>query len=179
MRLGIIDGSTVKTVGEHTALFPNTSFPRTGIPASFLTENNAKEVKIPTYDTKTQKLNKIAPVIDGDYIREYEIKKVKIPTYDTKTQKLSSITPVIDGDYVKEYEVVSLTTEEKTTVDNQQWDTVRKDRNVRLEVCDWTQITDSPLTDEKKTEWQTYRTALRDITKQSNPFNITWPTEPS
>ena len=147
MRLGIIDGSTVKTVGEHTALFPNTSFPRTGIPASFLTENNAKEVKIPTYDTKTQKLKEIAPVIDGDYIRQYE--------------------------------VAALEPEEKTVVNNQQWDTIRKDRNVRLEVCDWTQITDSPLTDGKKTEWQTYRQSLRDITQQVDPFDITWPTMPS
>ena len=147
MKLGIIDGSTVKTVGDHTQLFPNTSFPRTGIPASFLTENNAKEVKIPTYDTKTQKLNEISPVIDGDYI--------------------------------KEYEVLSLTTEEKTEIDNQQWNIVRQDRNTRLQSSDWTQITDSPLTDEKKTEWQTYRTALRDITKQNDPFNITWPNNPN
>ena len=147
MKIAIIDGSTVKSVGEHTELFPNTSFPDTGVSSSFLTENNAKQVTI--------------------------------PTYDSKTQKLSAISPVIDGDYVKEYEVVSLTTEEKTTVDNQQWNTVRKDRNVKLQDSDWTQIIDSPLTDEKKTEWQTYRQSLRDITKQSDPFNITWPTEPS
>ena len=147
MRIGIIDGSTVKTVGEHTALFPNTSFPKTGISDSFLTENNAKQVEL--------------------------------PTYNLATQKLSSITPVIDGHYIKEYEVVSLTTEEKTEIDNQQWNIVRTNRNMKLEESDYTQITDSPLTDEKKTEWQTYRQSLRDITKQSDPFNITWPTEPS
>lgn len=27
--------------------------------------------------------------------------------------------------------------------------------------------------------WRTYRQALRDITKQSNPSNLTWPTKPS
>jgi hypothetical protein len=27
--------------------------------------------------------------------------------------------------------------------------------------------------------WRTYRQALRDITKQSDPSNLTWPTKPS
>ncbi len=68
------------------------------------------------------------------------------------------------------------TTAEKT---NTQWNAVRTQRTGKLKTSDWTQGADSPLTDSKKTEWVTYRQALRDITKQSDPFNITWPTEPS
>lgn len=62
---------------------------------------------------------------------------------------------------------------------DEKWTYVRFDRNILLKECDWTQMTDSPLTSEKKTEWATYRQQLRDITSQSDPFNIIWPTEPS
>jgi len=55
-------------------------------------------------------------------------------------------------------------------------------RLAKLYQSDWTQGTDSPLTDEKKAEWVTYRQALRDITIPSDldlPTNFVWPTEPS
>ena len=60
----------------------------------------------------------------------------------------------------------------------EQWVIVRGKRKGRLESCDWTQLGDIPLTVEKKTEWATYRQALRDITTQPDPFSITWPVEP-
>lgn len=57
---------------------------------------------------------------------------------------------------------------------------VRNERNRRLSNSDWTQFSDSPLTDEKKTEWQTYRQTLRDITNGfDNDTEINWPSEPS
>ena len=68
------------------------------------------------------------------------------------------------------------TTAEKTAAE---WNFVRTQRTKLLKASDWTQNADSPLTDSKKAEWVTYRQALRDISKQSDPFNITWPTEPS
>ena len=55
-------------------------------------------------------------------------------------------------------------------------------RLAKLYKSDWTQGTDSPLTDEKKAEWITYRQALRDITIPSDlalPTDFVWPTEPS
>lgn len=61
---------------------------------------------------------------------------------------------------------------------NAKWYDVRGERNFLLSSSDWTQGNDSPLTDEKKTEWATYRQALRDITNQADPTNITWPTKP-
>ena len=62
--------------------------------------------------------------------------------------------------------------------DPEQWKVVRGERNKKLLSCDWTQLDDVPITSEKKTEWETYRQALRDVTTQSDPFNITWPTPP-
>ena len=62
----------------------------------------------------------------------------------------------------------------------------REERNKLLSLCDWTQVSDSPLTDTKKTEWATYRQALRDLPANSTPSldedgnlqGITWPTKP-
>jgi hypothetical protein len=41
---------------------------------------------------------------------------------------------------------------------------LRTERNCLLKDSDWTDLPNTPLTDEKKSEWQTYRTNLRDIT---------------
>lgn len=57
---------------------------------------------------------------------------------------------------------------------------VRSARNQALDDSDWTQFADSPLTDAKKAEWQTYRQQLRDLpTSNTNPFDIDFPAEPS
>ncbi len=67
---------------------------------------------------------------------------------------------------------------------------LRRHRNIRLQECDWTQGADSPLSDSKKAEWQTYRQALRDITKTHVPSVVVgttlldidavpWPTKPT
>ena len=41
---------------------------------------------------------------------------------------------------------------------------LRVERNGLLKDSDWTDLPNTPLTDEKKSEWQIYRTNLRDIT---------------
>ena len=57
---------------------------------------------------------------------------------------------------------------------------LRHYRNVLLRESDWTQFTDSPLTDSKKNEWKTYRQNLRDLpATESDPENATFPTKPS
>jgi hypothetical protein len=55
----------------------------------------------------------------------------------------------------------------------------RSKRNHLLKLCDWTQIEDCSLSDEKKQEWRAYRQALRDIsTQESWPTYPVWPNEP-
>ena len=56
------------------------------------------------------------------------------------------------------------------------WNTVKVKRFSLLKSSDWTQLPDVPLA--TKETWATYRQALRDITQQADPFNITWPTAP-
>ena len=61
-----------------------------------------------------------------------------------------------------------------------QWEILRNQRDDKLLFCDWTQGNDTPLGSSKKTEWATYRQALRDLpANTSDPKNPTWPTEPS
>tara|TARA_B100001250_G_C19553748_1_gene680205 strand:+ start:303 stop:686 length:384 start_codon:yes stop_codon:yes gene_type:complete len=61
---------------------------------------------------------------------------------------------------------------------DQQWASVRADRDSRLAETDWTQTPDVPQ--ETIWKWKTYRQDLRDIPqKQTDPNNITWPTKPS
>lgn len=59
---------------------------------------------------------------------------------------------------------------------------VRTIRNGLLEESDWTQNPDSPLTTEKKTEWATYRQALRDVPATNSSVtdidSVVWPTKP-
>ena len=57
---------------------------------------------------------------------------------------------------------------------------LRHYRDTLLRESDWTQFTDSPLIDSKKTEWKTYRQSLRDLpATESDPENATFPTKPS
>jgi hypothetical protein len=54
-------------------------------------------------------------------------------------------------------------------------------RDKLLTESDWTQGNDSPLSDDAKAEWATYRQALRDITAHANFPNLEdadWPTKP-
>tara|TARA_B000000532_G_C18747314_1_gene353831 strand:+ start:501 stop:770 length:270 start_codon:yes stop_codon:yes gene_type:complete len=82
-------------------------------------------------------------------------------------------------------EIVPLTTEEIAEVEavraaapsatEIKWAGVRLIRNEKLKLTDWRAGSDLTLSD----EWKTYRQALRDVPTQSDPDNITWPTEPT
>ena len=69
---------------------------------------------------------------------------------------------VVDGEYIE------LTAEEIQELNDRaaaadlDFTMVRMERNSKLSQSDWTQTSDSPLTDEKKAEWATHRQALRD-----------------
>lgn len=59
---------------------------------------------------------------------------------------------------------------------------VREYRDYMLFVTDWTQMPDTPITDEKKAEFAAYRQELRDVPAQENYDgtydSIIWPTRP-
>lgn len=73
-----------------------------------------------------------------------------------------------DGSIVldEEVDIVSLTSK------------IRRQRNALLSSSDWTQISDSPLTEEKKNEWKAYRQALRDLPSLPDFPNVMFPEKP-
>jgi len=93
----------------------------------------------------------------------------------------------VDGSYIEiledevvEYQTKILKTEEDIAIETaNQWENIRGKRNIELNESDWTQISDSPLSEEMKAEWRVYRQALRDITNYEDPWSIEWPEKPS
>ena len=48
-----------------------------------------------------------------------------------------------------------------------------------LASSDWSQLSDAPLSSSKKTDWATYRQALRDLPENTeDPKEVTWPLQP-
>ena len=144
MTYAIIDGTTVKSTGTIQRLFPNTSFPSLGVPASFFTDNNVVEV-------------------------------VDSLSYTLPTETLVTKDAFVKDGKVYTCEVITASDELKATAIANKWGEIRTNRNNKLAETDWKASSDLTLSN----DWKTYRQALRDITTQSDPFNITWPTAPS
>ena len=145
MNYAILDGTTVKSTGTIQTLFPNTCFPSSGVPTSFLTENNVVEL-------------------------------IETLSHTTPSQKLSKVDAYVDSGKAYNVKVESTTTDEQTALKTQEWKIVRSRRNSLLEETNWRAGSDLTLSD----DWKNYRNHLRQIPQtQSDPFNITWPTEPS
>ena len=96
-------------------------------------------------------------------------------SFTTPTQKLSIVDAYVDSGKAYSVKVESTTSEEQTTLTNQQWASIRLQRDNLLKNTDWRASSDLTLAD----DWKNYRQALRDVPTQSDPFNITWTTEPS
>jgi hypothetical protein len=72
-----------------------------------------------------------------------------------------------------------LAEEELREASRDYWKEFRNERNRKLIECDWTQLSDSPITKQKKQEWAVYRQALRDLPENTNdPKNPEWPSTP-
>ena len=85
---------------------------------------------------------------------------------------------IVDGQIVDKPEVIVSDEQLKAEVIF----ALRLKRNNSLYKSDWTQFSDSPLSDSKKAEWAIYRQALRDITETYTDAisisDIIWPTKP-
>lgn len=61
----------------------------------------------------------------------------------------------------------------------EKWKVIRSQRDNAIASCDWSQMPDSPLSDEKKADFAVYRQALRDLPQSTdNPDEIVWPVKP-
>jgi len=83
----------------------------------------------------------------------------------------------IDG--VKSHFIGDDTAKDKRILD-QKWADIRERRNRELTESDWVVVKakETHANASIPSDWVDYRTELRDITKQSDPDDITWPTKP-
>jgi len=98
-------------------------------------------------------------------------------TNEWRTRELATLpySRWVDGAWVQEANALSIM---KGEVQHK----IKEKRLQKLFESDWTQFADSPLTNEKKAEWATYRQELRDLPSQhaeTTEFNsVTFPTSP-
>ena len=82
--------------------------------------------------------------------------------------------------YVQSHFIGDDTAKDKRILD-QKWADIRLERNRLLTESDWVVVKakETHANASIPSDWVYYRTALRDITNQSDPDDITWPTKPS
>ena len=117
---------------------------------------------------------------DDAWLTENSCKKINLyKDHDALTQKLIASEPYIDGDWVYLVSVVTMTDEEIASAKTSAMGQIRAIRDTLLSACDWTQLPDVSFA--KKSEWTTYRQALRDlpntITTDPRTWNA-WPHNP-
>tara|TARA_B100001287_G_scaffold233000_1_gene204275 strand:- start:535 stop:972 length:438 start_codon:yes stop_codon:yes gene_type:complete len=113
---------------------------------------------------------------NADFLTENNVVElIENLSYTTPTQKLLIVDAYVEGGKAYNVRVENTTADEQTELTNQKWIAIRLERDQRLQVTDWRASSDLTLSD----AWKNYRQALRDVPTQSDPYNITWPTEPS
>ena len=108
----------------------------------------------------------------------YEFTQIPEPP---KYKKILEGTPNLNenGIYYQNWLIVDMNDSERLVADEIQARKVRGDRDVRLRMSDWTQLPDSPLSEEQRQEYVVYRQLLREITAQPGfPWDIIWPSAP-
>ena len=105
----------------------------------------------------------------------YSVQKVVKPNDYTKTTTEGTPT-LIDGVYTQVWNSVDATQTEIDARIEDKWEEIRQLRNELLLECDWVVLSDSPL--KESVDLLAYRQSLRDITSQSDPYNISWPVKP-
>lgn len=106
----------------------------------------------------------------------YSVQQTPMPNDYTKNIVEGTPT-LVDGTYTQVWNQTDATQEEIDVKIQNQWEQIRVARNEILTQCDWTILSDSPVSSSIE-DWKTYRQQLRDITNQSNPFEVVWPTKP-
>ena len=106
----------------------------------------------------------------------YSVQQTPMPNDYTKNIVEGTPT-LVDGTYTQVWNQTDATQEEIDVKIENQWEQIRVARNEILTQCDWTILSDSPVSSSIE-DWKTYRQQLRDITNQSNPFEVVWPTQP-
>lgn len=124
--------------------------------------------------------------IPDDMLESYGILPVTyadMPSIDDRTQNTEqeAAPSLVSGAWTIGWTTSSKTSEEIADYDADAVANVRAERNGLLAQSDWTQMNDSPLTNEVKTAWATYRQELRGVTDLDAWPNLAdddWPVQP-
>ena len=124
--------------------------------------------------------------VSNEMLAAYDVYSVTIddqPSIDDRTHTIAqNAAPTGSGSTW----TLGWTTTTKTAEEVQAWDdslaaSNRVKRNTLLSDSDWTQMNDSPLSNDDKTAWATYRQELRDVTDLDAWPNLEdddWPVAP-
>jgi hypothetical protein len=118
-------------------------------------------------------------IITNEVLETFSMYEVLItPKPNDYTKNIEEGVPeLVNGKYYQRWETTNASEEEIENRIIQKWAEIREHRNELLKECDWTVLPDSPVGDTIN-DWIIYRQELRNVTSQSNPFNIIWPTQP-
>ena len=116
-------------------------------------------------------------IINDELMLEYGAVKVveaPVPEFDRLTQSIEREVYLDESNICKSrWKVVPQSLDIASNI-------IRSERNRLLTACDWTQLPNSPLSETKKQEWDTYRQALRDLpANTADPENPVWPEAPT
>ena len=159
MQIAKIKDNKVEAVGEHTALFPNTSFPVSGPPADWMTQNSVLPVTVfRSYNGLTEKSTSVDPYIEDGVVYLHKIEALD------DSQKAAA----------------------QTAKDNAAAEATRAERDSRLAETDWMANSDVTMTDAWKTYRQALRDITKHSNwpylKSPDPQGTSdndWPVKPS
>jgi hypothetical protein len=159
----------VKTQGQWRALNPNMSLPRVWKQATLDALNLDAVLRSPAATTtayQTSARDGVEQDANGNWVEKYVARDMFQDTTDE------------EGDAITKAEQE---TAYQAKIDAKVAESNRTSRNKLLDTSDWTQMNDSPLTNEVKTAWATYRQELRgisDLDAWPNLAEDDWPVSP-
>ena len=159
----------VKTQGQWRSANPNTSLPRTWKAATLDALNLDPVLRSPAATTTAYQNSVRDGVIqdaNGNWVEKYVARDMFADTTDEDGVTTTKA----------EHEAAY-----QATLDAKVAEANRTNRNKLLDDSDWTQMNDSPLSNEVKTAWATYRQELRGISDLDAWPNLSeddWPVAP-
>lgn len=136
------------------------------------TESNQKPEKI-TFESKDDNKCDVIFTDNVEEITTEEETKYIYDMYRITVNSRANLEKQIEESYDKWLELA------KETEYNNLAKEIRTTRDKFLEETDWTQVTDTALTEEKQAEYKEYRQKLRDITAQEGfPYYVEYPKKP-
>jgi hypothetical protein len=149
MLIAKIENDAIQQVADYRAMFPNTSFPVTGISAEFMAEHGLVGVTVWKPHTAAQRLVPCDP-----YLEDGQVFTVRVE--DKAEDELAA---------------------EAAAESAAKAATVRAERNRRLSDSDWTQLADAPVNRDAWLAYRQALRDL--TAQAGFPFEITWPELPT